>query len=85
MECENTCIIIHAHISLSVHIKVCLVRSFCPFHSLDGKSIIEIILDNKRFMEDGFERCLEFLYTGSCDLKKEDSQELTESTLLAVP
>ena len=34
-------------------------------------------------MEDGLECCLEFLYTRSCQLKKEDSQELTESILLA--
>ena len=50
---------------------------------MDGKSITEIVLDDKKFTEHGFECCLEFLYTGSCELKKEDSQELTESTLLA--
>jgi Rho family protein len=61
-----------------------VVKGFVKFsQSLNDKSITEIVLDDKKFTEDGFKRCLEFLYTGSCELKKEDSQELTESTLLA--
>ena len=49
----------------------------------DDQSITEIVLDGNLFKEDAFQRCLEFLYTGSCDVKKEDSEELTEATISA--
>ena len=55
----------------------------CNYHRVDSEGVnkTEMTVDSTKFTELSFQRCLEFLYTGYVDLKK-DSEGL-EDTLKA--